>query len=256
MIDINAHLGHWPFRSLPGSDAPGAVRHYRRAGFAQVWVGSFEGLFNRDVAGVNARLADVCREQGEGLLLPFGTVNPVLPDWEEDLRRCHEVHQFRGIRLHPRFHGYDLQHPSFAELLRQAAQRGLVVQLVAMMEDERTQHPMFRVPAVDLAPLETQVKQFPQLRLVVLNAFRVLGLDAAARLAAAGQVSFDIGMLEGVDRLSALVDKVGPKRILLGTHFPLFYVESALLKLRETILPAGLVDLIQSGNAQSLLAVT
>jgi predicted TIM-barrel fold metal-dependent hydrolase len=251
MIDTNVSLGHWPFRRAT-ADAPSLVERLRRAGVSQAWVGSLDGLFQRDVAGVNARLFESCRADPERLV-PFGTVNPTLPDWEDDLRRCAEVHTFRGVRLHPGFHGYKLDAPAFARLLSLAAARGLVVQLVVTMEDERTQHPVFRVPAVDLGPLGALVRATRGLRLVILNAFRTVRPDAAAGLAAAGDVSFDIAMLEGVDALAGLVEKLGPDRVVSGSHFPLFYPESAALKLRETRLPAEAVGRVREGNARRIL---
>ncbi|MBI5761306.1 MAG: amidohydrolase family protein [Planctomycetales bacterium] len=253
LIDVNVSLSRWPFRRLPGDETADLVARLRRNKITQAWAGSLDGLFHRDMGAVNERLATECRERGEGLLVPFGSINPMLPDWEDDLRRCHEVHQMPGIRLHPNYHGDKLDNPVFAKLLTAATERGLVVQIVLSMEDERTQHPLCQVSHVDTKPLAGVVKSVSGLRLVVLNVFRAIRIEQAAELAASGQVFFDIAMLESVAGVSKLVEKVGSQRVLFGSHFPLFVVESAVLKLRESVLAQPQLNDIRSKNARGLL---
>jgi len=202
---------------------------------------------------VNARLADECRRHGRGLLRPFGSINPKLPDWEEDLRRCAEDHRVAGIRLHPNYHGYQLNDPDFARLLRLATERRLIVQLAVMMEDERMMHPRLRVDPVDTAPLAGLVKATPDLRLVLLNALGALRGQPLLDLIAAGEVYVEISMLEGVGGVASLLAQVPLERMLFGSHAPLFYFESALLKLKESALTEQQLQAIRVGNARRLL---
>ena len=252
-IDVNVYLSRWPFRRLPDDETPRLVRRLRGGKVTQAWAGSFDGLLHKDVAGVNARLAEECRRQGDGLLIPFGTVNPTLPDWQEDLRRCHQRHQMPGIRLHPNYHGYQLNDPRFAELLGRAEKRNLIVQLVVKMEDERTQHPLVRVPAVATDPLVKLLPRFPRLRLVLLNSLRTLRSAGLKRLTAAGRVWFAIGMQEGVGGVGELVKSVAAERVLFGSYAPFFYFASARLKMTEAVLTEKQTAAILHRNAGKLI---
>ena len=254
LIDANVYLSRWPLRRLRGDEAPALVEMLQRGGVTQAWAGSFDGLLHRDIATVNARLADECRRHGNGVLLPFGTINPKLPDWQDDLRRCVEEHHMPGIRLHPNYHGYKLDDPDFAKLLRLAAERGLIVQLVLIMEDERMMHPMLRAEPTNVAPLAALVKHTPGLRLVLLNSQRVLRAPALSNLIAAGEVCVEIAMLESVAGVENLLAGVPLNRVLFGSYAPMFYFESALLKLQESPLSDKQLRAIRCDNARRLLA--
>jgi len=176
-----------------------------------------------------------------------------LPDWEEELRRCVEEHRMAGVRLHPNYHGYKLDDPDFARLLRLAAERRLLVQLALVMEDERMMHPLLRLEAVDPAPLLGLIKQTANLRLVLLNGLRTLRGQPLLDLIAAGEVYVEIAMLEGVGGVANLLAQVPSQRVLFGSHAPLFYFESTLLKLKESALNEAQLGAIRRENAKRLL---
>jgi predicted TIM-barrel fold metal-dependent hydrolase len=253
-VDVNVHLGRWPFRRLKGDEPAELVAKLQAEGVRQAWAGSFDALLHRDTAAVNARLAEDCKRHGKGLLVPFGTVNPVLPFWEDDLRRCHEVHRMPGIRLYPAWHGYALDRPAFSALLKAAAERGLVVQLALRMEDERTLHPLLRLQPLDLTPLAELVAALPRLRLVLLNHGSGATVEALPKLTAAGQVYVDIATVEGAGGVGKLLQELPAGRVLFGSHYPFFYYESAVLKLRESKLDAAQERALRSANAERLLS--
>ena len=254
IVDVNVNLSQWPFRRLPHDDTARLVAKLRQNKITEAWAGSFDGLLHRDVAAVNMRLAVECQQLGGGVLRPVGTVNPTLPDWPEDLRRCQEVHGMRAIRIHPNYHGYRLDDPVCDQLFRLAGERGMIVQLVLKMEDVRTHHPLMQVPTVDVTALEAVVAAHPQLPLIVMNNYGTIRGDVAAKVAEAGRVYFDISHAEQVGALEKLVQQVPYQRLLFGSHFPFFNLEAALLKFRESQLAGFMVEAMQHDNARQLIA--
>lgn len=225
----------------------------REHGVVEAWAGSFDALLHKDLAAVNARLARECRAQTGVRLVPFGSVNPLLPDWEEELRRCSEEHAMPGIRLIPGYHGYGLEHPAFTRLFQLAAARRLIVALPLVIEDERMMHPLMRVPPVDPKPLAALVARTSGARVVLLNSPGILRGEALLELLRAGEVYVELSMLEGVGGLSSLLERAPLERVLFGSHAPFFYFESALLKLKESALTPAQLKAVREENARRLL---
>ncbi|HVR85459.1 MAG TPA: amidohydrolase family protein [Planctomycetota bacterium] len=253
IIDVNVNLSRWPFRRLRGDEPAELVSLLRARGVGQAWAGSFDGLLHKDIAGVNRRLAEDCKRHGSGMLVPFGTIHPKFPDWEEDLRRCAEEHRMPGIRLHPNYHGYTLDDPDFERLLRSASNRGLAVQLALKMEDDRVQHPLLRVAPVDASDLGVLAARVPGLRLMILNGPMPLTKDATAKAASAG-IGFDFAMQEGITGVAKLIEQVGLGRVFFGSHFPFFTWDSSWLKVVESGLETSAERAILFENAERWIA--
>jgi uncharacterized protein len=261
IIDTNVHLFQWPFRRLKYDRTEALVRKLRRHRIAQAWAGSFESVFHKQLDAANRRLVDECREHGGGLLIPIGSVNPVWPDWEEDLRRCHEQYQMRGVRLYPAYHGYVLDHPEVLRLLASAARCGLLVQIAIRMEDERVHHPSVIAPVVNASRLPEILIKVPEARVQLLNADTVFRGNRVRALIEQTKTTFDIAALEGNGGVGRLIDGTHPTyrgqvpldRLLVGTHAPFFPCESALMKLFESPLDRQQLDKIMFANARTLL---
>jgi hypothetical protein len=256
LIDTNVWLGHWPTRRAWAETPAQLAVKLRAHGVTAAWLGSFDAALHSDIAGANARLADACAREGAGLFAGFGAVNPTLPDWEDDLRRCAEVHAMPGVRLLPNYHGYALDDPRFARLLDLAAQRRLLVQIAVTMEDDRSQNPALTAAPVNLAPLPAALEKIPAARVMLLNATSRLfatGLPLLQKLTLAG-ILVEIATLEGVAGIEHLLARVPAARVCFGSHAPYFYLEAALLKLQESALTPPQLAAVRHGHAHAALA--
>jgi predicted TIM-barrel fold metal-dependent hydrolase len=261
IIDTNVHLFDWPFRKLKYARSEALIAKLRKHRITQAWAGSFEAVLNKQVDLVNRRLTQECKTHGDGMLLAIGSVNPAWPDWEEDLKRCHEQYHMRGVRLYPAFHSYTLDQPDFARLMAEAAKRGLVVQIVLRLEDERVHHPSIAIAAVDVAPLAGVLKKLPEAKVQLINAAGPLLGNNIAALVKETTVTFDIAATEGNGGVGQLIEgknysfrgAIPVERLMFGSHAPYFPCESALLKLFESPLSREQLERLMHVNARGLI---
>lgn len=242
-IDCNITLGHWPFRDL---NTDTLIAKLQAQPIAEAWAGSFESLFQRDLAHVNGTLVKRC--QASTVLRPVGAVHPKLPNWREDLQRCASDHGMKAIRVHPNYHGYTLDDPDFKHLLAEATRLEMIIQVVAQMEDERTQPHLMQMKPVDFKPLPEVLQQVPNACVMILNANRAMSMTALRGC----KVWLDIAMLEGVGGIENLLSDWPAERVVFGSHAPFFYWEAARLKLQESDLSEAQLALVTHANASLL----
>lgn len=263
IIDTNVNLFQWPFRRLKYGETKDLVAKLRHHRITKAWAGSYEALFHKDIAGVNYRLAKECKENGEGMLLPFGTVNLAWPDWEEDLRRCHEDYNMPGIRLYPIYQTFDFDQPEFAKLVRQAAERGLIIQIVGDMEDSRHHHPIVQVRDLNMEPLVDIMKKIPEAKVQLVYWNHKVRNNLLERFLSETNVVLDISRIESTGEVGRLIEgnswygqnmAIPVERLLFGSHAPYFPVETNVLKLFESPLTLDQMHAIMYKNATRFLA--
>jgi len=272
IIDTNVNLFDWPFRKLKYGETAALVAKLRRHRVIEAWAGSYEALFHKDINGVNARLAAECQAKGDGVLIPFGSVNLAWPDWAEDLRRCHEDYRMAGIRIFPGYQPFELSHPALPDLLAETTRRGLIFQIVFAMEDPRVHHPKITVGPVRVEPLIPALKRVPAAKVELLHFSGSLQGDDVNRLMAETSAVMDISRLEGNGGLGRLLGtapgdaqsgapgqtrgQAPLDRVVFGSHAPFYPLETALLKLVESPLTESQLLAIVQGNARRLRPVT
>jgi len=105
IIDMHGHLGNINQAPFWAADAATLEEYCRRAGVDQLCVSSARSLMY-DVREGNAELDAALRHTQR--LFGYVTVNPMVPESLEDIDLLRTNDRFRGVKVHPDYHGYDM----------------------------------------------------------------------------------------------------------------------------------------------------
>ena len=255
IIDMNAYLGHWPFRQLRHNDAPSLLKLMDRAGVDRACVSSASAIFYKNSQAGNEEIAEQLRGH-EDRLTHFAVINPAYVGWERDLQTCAEDFGTRGLRLYPNYHNYALGDACVSELISAATELGMVISLPLRQIDQRQRHWLIEIPDVSHAELENLVQRHPQALFVFLNGLGFTGSRLGqAENGLPENYALGISRMESTmaNEIGALVANLGAERVVLGTGMPFKYPEPALLKVEVLDAPDDVKALILGGNAERLL---
>ena len=256
IIDVNACLGHYPFRRLAQTTAAQVIALMNRNGIDRAVVSSLHAVFYRDVHRANEELLEQTAAYA-GRLIPIGTVNPKYVGWERDLAELVERRKLKAIALVPEHHGYALNDEHGRAALQRIAEYGVPVMLMQRYEDRRQRHAWDKAEDLSGAALLDAARAHPKLRFLLVN---WLGLDGA-RLADAGlkgRCLIDFARLQVVYRkeVPRLIETLGVDAVAFGSHLPFDYVAPSLVKLSNVArLRAADHAAIAAGNATRFLGL-
>lgn len=254
IIDVNVHLGHYPFRALRQNTATKMIELMDRNGIAKAVVTSLPALFYRDAHRGNEELFEEA-EAHRGRLFPVATVNPKYVGWERDLTEAIERWKMKAVTLVPEHHGYTLNDGAGRAALTRIAEFGVPVVLTQRFEDRRQRHAWDRAEDLSVNALLEAARAHPSLKFLLSN---WLGLDGAKLVEAGlkGRCLIDFARLQVVFRkeVPKLIAALGADAIAFGSHAPFDYVGPSLVKLAniEQLHPADF-EKIAGRNAARFL---
>jgi predicted TIM-barrel fold metal-dependent hydrolase len=230
IIDVNAALGHYPFRQLRYNTPEKLVGLMDRNGLDRAVVTSLHALFYRDAHRGNEELQEAARAH-PARLVPVPTLNPKYVGWERDLAQAVERWRAKAVALAPAYHGYALGDEAGRAVLSRISSYGVPVLLHQRFEDRRGRHAWDRAEDLTAAALLDAAKAHPKLRFLLVN---WIGLDGA-KLAAAGlkgRCLIDFARLQVAYKkdVPKLVQALGVESLAFGSHMPFEYVGSSLVK--------------------------
>ena len=233
LIDVNAYLGHWPFRQLRHNTARELVRLMDRKGIDQALVSSISGVLYKNPQTANEALAKDVRPYRDRLI-PLAVINPAYADWPHDLQVWAEDLGCRGVRLYPAWHNYRLGDACCNELVKAATERGLLVSIPMRAVDSRQRHWLVEVPDLAASDLAALVARHPQARFILAEGIGFTGSPLGqAEGGLPGNYLLEISRLSALltSEIRRLLDAVGRQRLAFGTGMCLKYPDPALLKL-------------------------
>lgn len=233
LVDYNAMIGAYPFRSLPDPTPRRLVADMDRLGIRQAWTGHVPSIWYRDAAAGNDELFQALEPFRERLL-PVPAVNPAFPGWEREVARARRE-GCPAVRTWPSHYGYATAGPRFSELATACVESGLVLTLTMRLEDGRQRSRLDTAPDLIGADVRSAIRTHVGLQLVVACADRaqVEEVHWGSTPGESSRIRWDISWIWGApdDHLPHLFRTVGRERFVLGTAFPFRLPENALAKL-------------------------
>ena len=254
-IDVNAFVGAYPFRRVPGTSPEALLAAMDRTGLDEAWVTHLPGVFWRDPTEGNAWLVELASRYPR--LRPVPAVHPGLAHWPATLRRASDAGA-PAVRADPTFYGIDPAGVSMRALAAACGEAGMPLSLAVRFEDGRQRHPNDHAPELPAAAVRALVRSDPRVRLLVTHADRpfIEEVHFGSTPDEASRVWWDICWIWGPpeDHLQASLGTIGAARFVVGTGQPLRIPENAGAKL--DLLDCSATDraAIEGGNAGALRA--
>ncbi|MEX0774052.1 MAG: amidohydrolase family protein [Balneolales bacterium] len=261
-LDMNAYVGHWPFRKLNYNTCEALLGRMDQFGVDISVISNLNGILYQNTQSANEELYETIQSKRMygNRFIPFAVINPIYAGWKHDLEVCSNEMGMKGIRLYPKYHGYELTNPSCIELVEMARDRDLPVAFSLRMADSRASSWMDlqRGSEWSLRDIIPIIREVPDANYLILNIVGSTNLnDEDEKIFKKANVVMDTSG-RGLRYLGDLMARYGKDKFAFGTHSPILdYVTGGLRveSLREDEADEETKELIRHGNAERFLNI-
>lgn len=255
MIDVNAYLGPFAFRSLPNRTAPGLLRWMDKKGIERALVSSASSITYRNAQAGNEELAAEIRGR-ESRFIGCAVLNPAYAGWREDLRICREEFGMKAVRLYPRWHNFKLTDRESVELVHAATDYQMAISIPIRVEDRRQQSWLVDIPDVAHDEIASLVKAVPSARFMLHNgsgfARSALGRRDSG-LPSNYVIDLSLLTVELANEAGQLLTNLGEDRVVFGTGMPFHYPDPAITRVDLLTVSDAVKNKIRRGTAAMVL---
>lgn len=267
LIDINAYTGHWPFMQLKYDTCDALHERMNKFGVDISVISNLNGIFYKNTQSANEELFEEIRSKAKfrDRFIPFAVINPIYAGWRDDLDVCISKYGFKGVRIYPKYHDFEIIDPACIELVKRVRDFGLPVAFNFRMVDSRQRSWIDTAYVKDnvirewnLRNILPIIKAVPDAKYMILNFANAATLNAEElALIKNTDLIFDTSG-RTITNMSDFLKIYGYDKFAFGTHSPILDYLTGLLRI-ESLSPGEADDtikeMLRSGNAKKILSI-
>ena len=258
LIDCNTYIGHWPFRQLRHNTCASRLEHMDALGVDIALVSNLNGIFYKDSQAANEELHDAIRTERRfaDRFIPFAVINPVFAGWKDDMEKSIGKLGMKGIRLYPKYHRYELDHPECIDLVKIARDKNLPIALSLRMVDSRPSSWLDIQKEWALKDVLPIIKAVPDAKFLILNVANNANLqEQEMEVFRKAELIMDTSG-RNIIHLGQMLESFGKEKFAFGSHAPILDYYTGLIRV-ESLMGNEADDatksLLRSGNIRRLL---
>ncbi len=261
LIDSNTHIGHWPFRHRKYGTCETLLGRMDKFGVDRAIVSNLSGCFYKNPQTANEELYHQINSKKHFLdrFVTVGVINPIYGGWRDDFEVCIHEYGMRGIKLYPKYHGYDLTHPDCARLVQMARDENVTVVLSLRVVDSRPSSWLDISEEFTLQDLLPIIKSVPTAKYLIQNVANRIELseDDVELIRQTNLVMDTSG--RSIDKLGHFIHLFGDDKFAFGSHSPVLDYCTGLLRIESLSREEADEDTkekLRSGNIERLMNLT